>query len=130
MSKTATAPIEFVRMQMMVGQGGGLANIVATAWAKGPQAFFAGNLADVVRVTPSKAVQLAAFDSFKRVLSKRDKVRFVTLLAHMDGPRSCDSGCHLSGTAPAARIKPQCSHSHFTTDARETQLEPSSLRLG
>jgi len=76
MSKTATAPIEFVRMQMMVGRGGGLANIVATAWAKGPQAFFAGNLADVVRVTPSKAVQLAAFDSFKRVLSKRDKVRY------------------------------------------------------
>jgi hypothetical protein len=49
MSKTATAPIEFVRMQMMVGKGGGIAQIVNTAWAKGPTAFFAGNLADVVR---------------------------------------------------------------------------------
>lgn len=77
-SKTATAPVEFVRMKMMVGgaKAGGFLEVVAAAWKQnGALGFFNGNLADVIRVTPTKAVQLAAFDVFKRKLSKKDEVR-------------------------------------------------------
>jgi len=75
-SKTATAPVEFVRMKMMVGgaKAGGFLEVVAAAWKQnGALGFFNGNLADVIRVTPTKAVQLAAFDVFKRKLSKKDE---------------------------------------------------------
>ena len=72
--KTATSPIEVVRMRLMVGQGGlGFVQIAREIWAAGRvKGFFAGNFADVVRVAPQKAVQLAAFDSFKRLLGKTD----------------------------------------------------------
>ena len=72
--KTATSPIEVVRMRIMVGQGNlGFLQIAREIWAAGRvKGFFAGNFADVVRVAPQKAVQLAAFDSFKRLLGKND----------------------------------------------------------
>mmetsp|Transcript_19727 Transcript_19727/g.62746 ORF Transcript_19727/g.62746 Transcript_19727/m.62746 type:complete len:409 (+) Transcript_19727:263-1489(+) len=74
-SKTATSPLECVRMKVMVGKGGGgvfhvAKDIFATAGMGG---FFKGNGADVIRTVPSKAIQLAAFDTYKRILSKKNK---------------------------------------------------------
>ena len=72
--KTCTSPLEVVRMRVMVGGGEvGLAQVVREIWSKGRvRGFFAGNLADVVRVAPQKAVQLAAFENFKRLLGRAD----------------------------------------------------------
>ena len=72
-SKTATAPLECIRMKVMVGQDG-VVDVVKATWSQqGPRGFFAGNLADVVRVIPQKSLQLAAFDLYKKLLSRRDK---------------------------------------------------------
>ena len=76
MSKTSTAPIEFVRMQMMMKGSPGLVNIITNAWQRGgPGAFFNGNMTDILRITPQKAIQLAAFDTYKGWFSKKDPVR-------------------------------------------------------
>ena len=86
--KTATAPIEAVRMRVMVGQGTARA-CVAKVWAAGgPLAFFQGNLADVVRVAPQKAIQLAAFDAFKKTFARPDETGKPVTAPHL---------CFLSG---------------------------------
>ena len=62
-------------MKLMVGQGQGFAEVVAATWKKGGAiAFFNGNFADVIRTAPQKSVQLAAFDFYKKLLSKPDPV--------------------------------------------------------
>ena len=74
-SKTATAPIETVRMKLMTGAGKGksILDVVAATWRAGAvPAFFAGNMADVVRTAPQKAIQLAAFDAYKKLFSRDD----------------------------------------------------------
>lgn len=81
-SKTATAPIELVRMKVMVGAkaagAGGKAmsvgEVIATTWqAGGWTAFFKGNAVNVARTIPSKSIQFAAFDAYKRVLQRKNK---------------------------------------------------------
>lgn len=69
-SKTATAPLETVRMQMMTGTKGSLREVVKTTWVNGGLlGFFSGNEADVLRTMPSKAIELASFDLYKKLLS-------------------------------------------------------------
>eukprot|EP00854_Cymbomonas_tetramitiformis_P021102 gene21102-25338_t len=80
-----TAPLECVRMQLMVGKNvaAGPMQILSETLAKGgPLALFNGNLTDVIRVAPSKAIQLWSFDTYKRVLRKRnrDKVLLAQIL--------------------------------------------------
>ena len=78
-SKTATAPIELVRMKVMVGaKAGGKAMSVSqviktTFQAGGWTAFFKGNGVNVARTIPSKSIQFAAFDAYKRVLRRKNK---------------------------------------------------------
>mmetsp|Transcript_32640 Transcript_32640/g.45305 ORF Transcript_32640/g.45305 Transcript_32640/m.45305 type:complete len:380 (-) Transcript_32640:224-1363(-) len=75
-SKTMTSPIEVTRMVITVGgsKSGSVMHVIKNTWQQGgPGAFFKGNFADVVRVTPQKAVQLAAFDAFKKAFSRRNK---------------------------------------------------------
>ena len=79
-SKTATAPIELVRMKVMVGAkaaAGGAAPSVgevirATYASGGPAAFFKGNAVNVMRTVPTKAIQFASYDAFKRLLRRRN----------------------------------------------------------
>jgi hypothetical protein len=61
-SKTATSPLEVVRMKLMVGAKGlRVADVAKATWAQGGvRGFFAGNMADVIRTAPQKSVQLAA----------------------------------------------------------------------
>ncbi|KAK9814714.1 hypothetical protein WJX72_010326 [[Myrmecia] bisecta] len=71
-SKTVTAPIETVRLSSMAGRGT-ITEIAQRIWLKhGLLGFFSGNAADVIRVMPSKAIELAAFDAFKAILMKKN----------------------------------------------------------
>eukprot|EP00976_Prorocentrum_cordatum_P077725 1182809-Prorocentrum_minimum.AAC.2 len=59
---------------MMKGSPG-LFNIIGQAWQRGgPGAFFTGNMTDIIRITPQKAIQLAAFDKYKSFFSRKDKI--------------------------------------------------------
>ncbi|RMZ56567.1 hypothetical protein APUTEX25_001414, partial [Auxenochlorella protothecoides] len=68
-SKTVTAPLETLKMKLVQG---GSVTVVEAARAvlasRGVGGFFAGNTIDVLRTVPSKALELAAFDSYKRTL--------------------------------------------------------------
>lgn len=68
--KTSTAPLSTVQMQLMLaGNGGGGARAAAASiWRRGgAAAFFRGNGADVLRTVPSRALELYAYESYKRV---------------------------------------------------------------
>jgi hypothetical protein len=79
-SKTATAPIELIRLQVMVGaKAPGAAplrigDVVRNTWAHGgAKAFFKGNGVNVMRTVPTKAIQFASFDAYKKLLRRKNK---------------------------------------------------------
>ena len=85
LSKTATAPVELVRVNITVGKrgagtGAGAESVAQAAVRivretvrdKGVKGLWRGNGADVLRVMPSKAIQLTAFEALKRRLSVKD----------------------------------------------------------
>ncbi|KAJ4707913.1 adenine nucleotide transporter BT1, chloroplastic/mitochondrial-like [Melia azedarach] len=70
-SRTAVAPLETIRTHLMVGSSGHsttevFQNIMKTDGWKG---LFRGNLVNVIRVAPSKAIELFAFDTVNKGLS-------------------------------------------------------------
>ncbi|KAJ6848542.1 adenine nucleotide transporter BT1, chloroplastic/mitochondrial-like [Iris pallida] len=70
-SRTAVAPLETIRTHLMVGSSGSSStevfeNIMRTDGWKG---LFRGNFVNVIRVAPSKAIELFAFDTVKKVLT-------------------------------------------------------------
>ncbi|KAL3135657.1 hypothetical protein ABBQ38_006136 [Trebouxia sp. C0009 RCD-2024] len=73
LSKTLIAPIETIRMQVMGNKGTVVESIGRTWRRKGFFGFFSGNSADILRVMPSKAIELTAFDAYKKLLSHEDE---------------------------------------------------------
>ncbi|CAK0749761.1 hypothetical protein CVIRNUC_001936 [Coccomyxa viridis] len=70
-SKTATAPLESIRMQIMTGNKGTVMEIMRSTYERGGLlGFFSGNDADVLRTMPSKAIELASFDMYKKTLGR------------------------------------------------------------
>ncbi|XP_041019585.1 adenine nucleotide transporter BT1, chloroplastic/mitochondrial-like [Juglans microcarpa x Juglans regia] len=72
-SRTAVAPLETIRTHLMVGSSGHSTtevfhNIVKTDGWKG---LFRGNLVNVIRVAPSKAIELFAYDTVNKQLSHK-----------------------------------------------------------
>ncbi|KAJ6844378.1 adenine nucleotide transporter BT1, chloroplastic/mitochondrial-like [Iris pallida] len=72
-SRTAVAPLETIRTHLMVGSSGNSAtevfeNIMRSDGWKG---LFRGNFVNVIRVAPSKAIELFAFDTVKNVLTPK-----------------------------------------------------------
>lgn len=70
-SRTAVAPLETIRTHLMVGAAG---KTVGEVWGRiveeeGWRGLFRGNGVNVLRVAPSKAIELYAYDSMKRVLT-------------------------------------------------------------
>ncbi|TYI40104.1 hypothetical protein ES332_A02G140200v1 [Gossypium tomentosum] len=70
-SRTCVAPLETIRTHLMVGSSGSSTlevfnNIVQTDGWKG---LFRGNFVNVIRVAPSKAIELFAFDTVNKQLS-------------------------------------------------------------
>jgi hypothetical protein len=72
-SKTATAPLEVVRVKLMAGGGKSLGAVVAETWASGgASAFFRGNAVNVLRTIPTKSIQYGSFDAIKLALTRRN----------------------------------------------------------
>ncbi|KAF3447133.1 hypothetical protein FNV43_RR12313 [Rhamnella rubrinervis] len=72
-SRTAVAPLETIRTHLMVGSSGHSAtevfnNIMKTDGWKG---LFRGNFVNVIRVAPSKAIELFAYDTVNKNLSSK-----------------------------------------------------------
>ncbi|GMI97586.1 EMBRYO DEFECTIVE 104, suppressor of high stearate content 1, SODIUM HYPERSENSITIVE 1 [Hibiscus trionum] len=72
-SRTCVAPLETIRTHLMVGSSGNstaevFSNIMQTDGWKG---LFRGNLVNVIRVAPSKAIELFAFDTVNKQLSPK-----------------------------------------------------------
>ncbi|XP_061341038.1 adenine nucleotide transporter BT1, chloroplastic/mitochondrial-like [Gastrolobium bilobum] len=72
-SRTAVAPLETIRTHLMVGSSGHSTvevfnNIMNTDGWKG---LFRGNLVNVIRVAPSKAIELFAYDTVNKNLSPK-----------------------------------------------------------
>ncbi|KAI4335747.1 hypothetical protein L6164_014359 [Bauhinia variegata] len=72
-SRTAVAPLETIRTHLMVGSCGHsttevFQSIMETDGWKG---LFRGNFVNVIRVAPSKAIELFAYDTVKKQLSPR-----------------------------------------------------------
>ncbi|TKY74718.1 Adenine nucleotide transporter BT1 [Spatholobus suberectus] len=72
-SRTAVAPLETIRTHLMVGTSGHSTtevfhNIMKTDGWKG---LFRGNLVNVIRVAPSKAIELFAYDTVNKNLSPK-----------------------------------------------------------
>ncbi|XP_031108857.1 adenine nucleotide transporter BT1, chloroplastic/mitochondrial-like [Ipomoea triloba] len=72
-SRTAVAPLETIRTHLMVGNYGHsttevFQNIMQNEGWKG---LFRGNLVNVIRVAPSKAIELFAYDTVKKELTPK-----------------------------------------------------------
>ncbi|MCD7454500.1 Adenine nucleotide transporter bt1, chloroplastic/mitochondrial [Datura stramonium] len=72
-SRTAVAPLETIRTRLMVGSSGHSStevfnNIMKT---EGWTGLFRGNFVNVIRVVPSKAVELFAYDTVNKNLSSK-----------------------------------------------------------
>ena len=68
-SRTATAPLESMRLRMMTSRHHTLALAVRQTLAtSGWQGLFKGNLANVVRAAPQKAIDFFAFEAYKSAL--------------------------------------------------------------
>ncbi|KAK8655184.1 hypothetical protein V6N13_107774 [Hibiscus sabdariffa] len=72
-SRTCVAPLETIRTHLMVGSSGNSTtevfhNIMQTDGWKG---LFRGNFVNVIRVAPSKAIELFAFDTVNKRLSPK-----------------------------------------------------------
>ncbi|XP_057958204.1 adenine nucleotide transporter BT1, chloroplastic/mitochondrial-like [Malania oleifera] len=72
-SRTAVAPLETIRTHLMVGSSGHSTtevfnNVMKTDGWKG---LFRGNLVNVIRVAPSKAIELFAYDTVNKHLSPK-----------------------------------------------------------
>ncbi|KAL6603861.1 hypothetical protein ACP70R_044222 [Stipagrostis hirtigluma subsp. patula] len=72
-SRTCVAPLETIRTHLMVGSNGDSMTEVFQSIMKteGWTGLFRGNLVNVIRVAPSKAIELFAFDTAKKFLTPK-----------------------------------------------------------
>ncbi|WOL14095.1 adenine nucleotide transporter BT1, chloroplastic/mitochondrial [Canna indica] len=73
-SRTAVAPLETIRTHLMVGSNGNSTTEVfqTIMETEGWKGLFRGNFVNVIRVAPSKAIELFAFDTAKKVLTPQN----------------------------------------------------------
>ncbi|KAL6897811.1 hypothetical protein ACP4OV_006770 [Aristida adscensionis] len=72
-SRTAVAPLETIRTHLMVGSNGNSSTEVFQSIMKheGWTGLFRGNFVNVIRVAPSKAIELFAFDTANKFLTPK-----------------------------------------------------------
>jgi solute carrier family 25 phosphate transporter 23/24/25/41 len=70
-SKTATAPLEAVKLQVVQGNINSIHAARMLYLSGGLGAFFRGNGLDCLRTIPGKGIELATFDALKRVILAR-----------------------------------------------------------
>ncbi|CAL9189185.1 unnamed protein product [Musa hybrid cultivar] len=73
-SRTTVAPLETIRTHLMVGSNGNSTTEVfqSIMETEGWKGLFRGNFVNVIRVAPSKAIELFAYDTAKKVLTPKD----------------------------------------------------------
>jgi hypothetical protein len=75
-SRTAVAPLETIRTHLMVGSGGKITSVAGMFHQimerDGWQGLFRGNGVNVLRVAPSKAIELFAYDTVKTYLTPKN----------------------------------------------------------
>nr|GLL45261.1 adenine nucleotide transporter BT1, chloroplastic/mitochondrial-like [Ipomoea trifida] len=88
-SRTSVAPLETIRTHMMVGNYGHSTNEVFQNIMKneGWKGLFSGNLVNVIRVAPSKAIELFVYETFKKRLTAKPDEQ-----PRLPGPASLISG--------------------------------------
>lgn len=69
--KTATAPLEAIKLQVVQGHMGTFQAAAMLYHGGGFHAFFRGNGLDVLRTVPAKGIELATFDALKRAILLR-----------------------------------------------------------
>ncbi|XP_004288810.1 PREDICTED: adenine nucleotide transporter BT1, chloroplastic/mitochondrial-like [Fragaria vesca subsp. vesca] len=71
-SRTAVAPLETIRTNLMVGSCGNSSSAVfqSIMGADGWQGLYRGNLVNVIRVAPSKGIELFVFDMVNKYLTR------------------------------------------------------------
>ncbi|KAJ8527092.1 hypothetical protein K7X08_029569 [Anisodus acutangulus] len=72
-SRTAVAPLETIRTHLMVGSSGHSSTVIFNNImnTEGWTGLFRGNFVNVIRVAPSKAVELFAYDTVNKNLSSK-----------------------------------------------------------
>ncbi|XP_010914879.1 adenine nucleotide transporter BT1, chloroplastic/mitochondrial [Elaeis guineensis] len=72
-SRTAVAPLETIRTHLMVGSNGDSTTEVfqTIMRTEGWKGLFRGNFVNVIRVAPSKAIELFAFDTANKILTPK-----------------------------------------------------------
>ncbi|XP_047095789.1 adenine nucleotide transporter BT1, chloroplastic/mitochondrial-like [Lolium rigidum] len=72
-SRTVVAPLETIRTHLMVGSNGNSSSEVFESIMKheGWTGLFRGNIVNVIRVAPSKAIELFAFDTANKFLTPK-----------------------------------------------------------
>ncbi|KAG0456483.1 hypothetical protein HPP92_024271 [Vanilla planifolia] len=73
-SRTAVAPLETIRTHLMVGSNGHSTMEVFRSIMnnEGWKGLFRGNFVNVIRVAPSKAIELFAYDTVKKMLTPKN----------------------------------------------------------
>ncbi|KAG6483239.1 adenine nucleotide transporter BT1, chloroplastic/mitochondrial-like [Zingiber officinale] len=73
-SRTVVAPLETIRTHLMVGSNGHSTTEVfqTIMQTEGWRGLFRGNFVNVIRVAPSKAIELFAYDTAKKVLTPKE----------------------------------------------------------
>ncbi|KAH7297499.1 hypothetical protein KP509_26G071900 [Ceratopteris richardii] len=106
-SRTAVAPLETIRTHLMVGSSGLNVHDVFKhiMQEEGWQGLFRGNGVNVIRVAPSKAIELFAYDTIKKGLDKKVLGQF-----HIPIPTSSIAGaaagvCSTICTYPLELLK-------------------------
>lgn len=110
-SRTATAPLETLRLSAMTGAiPGGLSTVEAARTvvrSSGWRALYKGNLTNVVRSAPQKALDFFAFDAFKSALAGR--------ISH--GPLHALAAAGLAGASSSFLLYPlEVVRSRLTVD--------------
>ncbi|KAH7617418.1 putative Adenine nucleotide transporter BT1, chloroplastic/amyloplastic/mitochondrial [Nannochloris sp. 'desiccata'] len=83
-SKTATAPLEAIKLQVVQGHINTLRAARMLYFSGGLGVFFRGNGLDVFRTIPGKGIELATFDALKRVILARTHHKKLENLSYND----------------------------------------------
>jgi len=121
-SRTTTAPVETLRLRMMVGgtSGGGLKHqlngLLRDARLSGGKAFFAGNGANVARSAPQKGIDFFAFALYKSAFQRlwmsglREEGP-----GHVEGMQTLTAGALAGATSCVALYPLELARSRLTT---------------
>ncbi|KAJ7515312.1 hypothetical protein O6H91_22G010100 [Diphasiastrum complanatum] len=117
-SRTAVAPLETIRTHLMVGSAGKsigavFSHIIET---EGWQGLFRGNGINVLRVAPSKAIELFAYDTVKTFLTSKPKVQSLIHLPASTVAGATAGVCSTLCTYPLELLKTRVTIQHGVYD--------------